>query len=133
MMVMPGLVHACRGHDVLGAACKTWMAGTSPAMTTDAGPRPGMTPSASLIRLAGILYVGVTNDLVRRVYEHRTGAVAGFTKHYGLKTLVYFETFDDIQSAIQREKNIKHRSRAWKVRLVHQNNPQWLDLYETLT
>jgi putative endonuclease len=81
----------------------------------------------------GILYVGVTNDLVRRVYEHRIGAVAGFTKRHGLKTLVYFEAFDDIRSAIQREKNIKHWSRAWKVRIIHQNNPQWLDLYETLT
>ena len=80
----------------------------------------------------GILYVGVTSDLVKRVYEHRTVAVPGFTKRYGLKTLVYFEVFDDIQSAIQREKNVKHWSRAWKVRLVHQNNPQWLDLYDTL-
>ncbi len=81
----------------------------------------------------GILYVGVTNDLVRRVYEHRTGAVAGFTKRYSLKTLVYFESFDDIRSAIQREKNIKHWSRTWKVRLILANNPEWLDLYDTLT
>ncbi len=54
-------------------------------------------------------------------------------QRYGLKTLVYFEVFDDIQSAIQREKNIKHWSRTWKVRLTHQNNPQWLDLYDSLT
>ena len=81
----------------------------------------------------GILYVGVTNDLVRRVHEHRTGAVAGFTKRYGLKTLVYFEVFDDIRTAIQREKNIKHWSRTWKVRLILAENPQWRDLYDSLT
>jgi len=80
----------------------------------------------------GVLYIGVTNDLIRRVYEHRTGAVEGFTRRFGLKRLVYFETFEDIQTAIQREKNIKHWSRAWKVRLIHQDNPQWLDLYDTL-
>jgi len=66
----------------------------------------------------GALYVGVTSDLVRRVYEHRSGVVDGFTKRYGLKRLVYFEVFDDIQSAIQREHNIKHWSRAWKVGLM---------------
>src|SRR5262249_8032731 len=81
----------------------------------------------------GILYVGVTNDLIRRVYEHRTGAVAGFTKRYDLKTLLYLEVFDDIRSAIQREKNIKHWSRTWKVRLILAGNPQWLDLYDSLT
>jgi putative endonuclease len=62
----------------------------------------------------GTLYVGVTNDLVRRLYEHRNDFVAGFTKRYGLKRLVYFEQYDDIQTAIQREKNIKHWPREWK-------------------
>src|SRR5579862_7217190 len=71
----------------------------------------------------GILYVGVTNDLVRRVFEHRSGCVEGFTKRYGLKKLVYFESFDNIQNAIQRERNIKHWSRAWKVRLIVVDNP----------
>ena len=66
----------------------------------------------------GILYVGVTNDLIRRVYEHRTGAVPGFTKRYGLKSLVYFEAYDEIQTAIQREHTMKHWSRTWKVRLI---------------
>jgi putative endonuclease len=66
----------------------------------------------------GILYVGVTSNLARRIYEHRIGAVAGFTKRYALKRLVYFESFDDIQTAIQREHNIKHWNRAWKVRLI---------------
>ena len=77
----------------------------------------------------GILYVGVTNDLVRRVFEHRSGLVDGFTKQHGLKRLVYFERFDDIRDAIQREHNIKHWSRAWKVRKIVVDNPEWNDLY----
>jgi putative endonuclease len=80
----------------------------------------------------GILYVGVTSDLVRRAYEHRNGLVAGFTKRYGIKRLVYFEHYEDIQIAIQREHNIKHWSRAWKVRLILANNPEWNDLYDTI-
>jgi putative endonuclease len=81
----------------------------------------------------GTLYVGVTNDLIRRVYEHREGLVRGFTKQYGLKRLVYFESYDDIRSAIQREHNIKHWSRTWKVRLILRENPTWRDLFEELT
>jgi putative endonuclease len=81
----------------------------------------------------GILYVGVTSDLVRRIFEHRSGFVAGFTKQYGLKRLVYFEQFDDIRDAIQREHNIKHWPRAWKVRKIVAMNPDWDDLYDTIT
>jgi putative endonuclease len=77
----------------------------------------------------GTLYVGVTNDLVRRIYEHREGMVPGFTKRYGLKQLVHFERYDDPYTAIQREKNIKHWSRAWKLDLIVGANPQWRDLY----
>ena len=80
----------------------------------------------------GILYVGVTNDLVRRVFEHRSGFIDGFTKQYGLKRLVYFERFDDIRDAIQREHNIKHWPRAWKVRKIIVDNPNWDDLYPTI-
>ena len=80
----------------------------------------------------GILYVGVTNDLVRRSYEHRNGLVAGFTRKYAIKRLVYFERYDDIQTAIQREHNIKHWPRTWKVRLILQNNPEWNDLYDLI-
>ncbi len=80
----------------------------------------------------GVLYVGVTNDLVRRVFEHRSGFVEGFTKRYGLKMLVYIETFDDIRNAIQREHNIKHWSRAWKVRMIVAANPNWCDLFKTI-
>jgi putative endonuclease len=81
----------------------------------------------------GTLYVGVTNDLVRRIYEHREGAIPGFTKRYGLKQLVYFERYDTPAAAIQREKNIKHWSRAWKLDLVNSSNPQWRDLYNDIT
>jgi putative endonuclease len=79
------------------------------------------------------LYVGVTNDLVRRTYEHRNGLVKGFTKRYGLKMLVYLERYDAPRLAIQREKNIKHWSRIWKLQLVESSNPQWRDLYNDIT
>jgi putative endonuclease len=81
----------------------------------------------------GILYVGVTSDLVRRVYEHRNGLIAGFTKRYAVKRLVYFENHEEIQAAIQREHNIKHWSRKWKVRLILADNPDWNDLYDSIT
>ena len=84
-------------------------------------------------RRDGTLYVGVTSNLVRRCYEHQNGFVDGFTKQYGLKSLVYFETYDDIRLAIQREKTIKHWPRAWKVRLIHGFNPEWADLYDSIT
>ena len=80
----------------------------------------------------GTLYVGVASDLPRRAYQHREGLVDGFTKPYGLKMLVYCEQHDDIRIAIQREKAIKHWSRAWKVRLIHGMNPEWEDLYNKL-
>jgi len=80
----------------------------------------------------GTLYVGVTSDLARRAWEHREGVVDGFTKRYGLKRLVYVERYDDIHSAIQREKLMKHWPRAWKVRLILRENPHWNDLHERL-
>ena len=80
----------------------------------------------------GILYVGVTSDLVRRVFEHRSGFVEGFTKRYGLNRLVYLEQFDDIRDAIQREHNIKHWSREWKIDLITEQNPDWRDLYSEI-
>jgi putative endonuclease len=80
----------------------------------------------------GTLYVGVTSDIICRCYEHRNGLIDGFTKQYELKRLVYFEVFDDIRLAIQREKTIKHWPRAWKVRLINGDNPEWRDLYKTL-
>ena len=80
----------------------------------------------------GTLYVGVTSNLARRAWEHREGVVEGFTKRYGLKRLVYVERYDDIRLAIQREKNLKHWSRAWKVQLILAKNPNWNDLYDQL-
>ena len=81
----------------------------------------------------GTLYIGVTNNLARRVWEHREGAVEGFTKRYGLKRLVYAEHHDDIRVAIQREKSLKRWPRAWKVRLIHADNPNWDDLYDRVS
>ena len=80
----------------------------------------------------GTLYIGVTNDLVRRVYEHREGLVAGFTERHGVKCLVYYEAYDQVERAIQREKNIKHWSRAWKVALIERDNPLLSDLWNSI-
>ena len=80
----------------------------------------------------GVLHTGVTADIARRVFEHREGLVSGFTRRYGLKRLVWLEAHDDIRSAIQRESNIKHWSRAWKAQMIVDANPGWADLYETL-
>ena len=80
-------------------------------------------------RIGGTLYIGVTNDLVRRVGEHRLELMKGLTKRYGVHKLVYFEQFDDIENAIVREKRLKKWNRAWKVRLIEELNPNWDDLY----
>jgi putative endonuclease len=80
----------------------------------------------------GTLYSGVTNNIARRAWEHREGVADGFTKRYELKRLVYAERHEDIGVAIQREKNIKHWPRAWKVKLILEQNPKWNDLYDQL-
>jgi putative endonuclease len=80
----------------------------------------------------GTLYIGVTNDLARRVLEHREGLVPGFTKTYGVKMLVYFEAFDNIGQAIHREKRLKKYKREWKINLIQQSNVAWRDLADTL-
>ncbi|PKP68061.1 MAG: excinuclease ABC subunit C [Alphaproteobacteria bacterium HGW-Alphaproteobacteria-5] len=80
----------------------------------------------------GTLYVGVTSDIRRRASEHHAGTYPGFSKHYGLKRLVFMERHEEIESAIARETRIKKWPRAWKVRLIHEFNPDWDDLYETL-
>jgi putative endonuclease len=84
-------------------------------------------------RPGGTIYVGVTNDLVRRTYEHRNGLISGFTKRYRIKSLVYFEQYDTAPAAIQREKNIKHWPREWKIDLILSMNPTWRDLYDQIT
>jgi putative endonuclease len=78
----------------------------------------------------GVLYVGVTSDLIRRIAEHRAGEIDGFTKKYSLKRLVYFERHDEILTAIAREKAIKSWPRRWKVQLITKDNFEWADLYE---
>jgi putative endonuclease len=80
----------------------------------------------------GTLYVGVTSELARRAWEHREGVVEGFTKQFGLKRLVYAERHEDIRAAIQREHNIKHWPRTWKLQLISSMNPNWDDLYDRL-
>ena len=82
-------------------------------------------------RRNGTLYVGVTNDLVRRVYEHKFVNVGGFAKRYNCKQLVYYEIYDDIYSAICREKEIKGGSRKKKLALIESMNPEWTDLYDS--
>jgi len=80
----------------------------------------------------GTLYIGVTSNLSRRVWEHREGLTGGFTQRYGLKRLVYYESYDEIRNALQREKNLKHWPRLWKLALIREANPEWDDLYEQL-
>ena len=80
----------------------------------------------------GTLYTGVTSDLVKRVYEHKNDLVEGFTKKYQVHSLVYFESFSDINEAIHREKCIKRWKRAWKIELMEKNNPNWKDRYDEI-
>jgi putative endonuclease len=83
-------------------------------------------------RKDGAIYVGTTNDLVRRIYEHRTKAVRGFTSKYNITRLVWFEIYDDPLSAISREKELKKWKRSWKIKLIEARNPEWQDLYESI-
>ena len=81
----------------------------------------------------GTLYLGVTNDLVRRIHEHKTKVVPGFTAQYGVTRLVWYEVYEDPINAITREKDIKKWRRDWKIRLIEEENPEWLDLYPSIT
>jgi putative endonuclease len=80
----------------------------------------------------GTLYCGVTNDLIRRVAEHKNGTVKGFTSEHNVKTLVYYEAAEDISDAIQREKCVKEWKREWKLELIEKFNPDWKDLYDDI-
>ncbi len=84
-------------------------------------------------RRNGTLYIGVTSDLTRRIWQHRTEAVDGLSARFGTKTLVYFEVFDDIETAIPREKALKKWRRKWKRDLIEKINPDWRDLYPDIT
>jgi putative endonuclease len=83
-------------------------------------------------RKHGTIYVGVTNDLVRRVYQHKEKLTKGFTKRYAVVRLVWFETYDDITAAIEREKVLKKWRREWKINLIERDNPNWDDLYDAI-
>lgn len=80
----------------------------------------------------GVLYIGVTSDLIKRVYEHKQGFVSSFTKKYHVNKLVYYEVGQDTYAAITREKQLKKWRRSWKVELIEKMNPAWKDLYEDL-
>ena len=82
--------------------------------------------------IGGTLYIGVTNDLIRRVAEHRLKLAKGFTKKYDVDKLVYLELFEDAENAIKREKQLKKWNRAWKIRLIEELNPNWDDLYPSI-
>ncbi|MGB3403150.1 MAG: GIY-YIG nuclease family protein [Microcoleaceae cyanobacterium] len=80
----------------------------------------------------GTLYIGVTSNLIKRVWQHKNNLVEGFTHKYSVHQLVYFELYDDMAEAITREKRLKKWNRSWKVRLIEEQNPKWKDLYEGL-
>jgi putative endonuclease len=78
----------------------------------------------------GTLYIGVTNDLEKRLYEHKNNLIDGFTKRYRVHNLVYYESVNDVNAALQREKQLKRWTRKWKIELIEQENPEWRDLAE---
>jgi putative endonuclease len=81
----------------------------------------------------GTLYLGVTNNLIRRIYEHKSKVVPGFTAQYNVTRLVWYEIYDDAITAISREKELKKWRRDWKIRLIEEDNPDWSDLYTSIT
>ena len=81
----------------------------------------------------GTLYIGMTDDLVRRIWQHRDGILPGFTKRYGVKTLVWYELHESRDSAFARERQLKKWNRAWKLKLIEEQNPAWRDLWEEIT
>jgi putative endonuclease len=95
-------------------------------------PRPAKQPSVYILasKRDGVLYIGVTSDLAQRVGLHKQDLIEGFTKKYGVHTLVYYEMRQTMPEAIRREKQLKKWNRAWKVRLIEQLNPEWRDLWE---
>ena len=84
-------------------------------------------------RKYGTLYIGVTNDIIRRIHEHKSRVAAGFSKRYSVDRLVWFEIYEDPVTAITREKELKKWRREWKIRLIEEQNPQWIDLYPQIT
>lgn len=85
-----------------------------------------------IVDVVAALYIGVTSDLIKRIWQHKSGVMAGFTQKYNIKTLVYYEQHDNAESAIHREKRLKEWKRAWKLALIEKQNPSWRDLYEEI-
>lgn len=81
----------------------------------------------------GTIYIGVTSDLIKRIYQHKNKITDGFTKDYGVDKLVYYECTDTIDTAILREKQLKNWHRHWKINLIEKDNPEWLDIYDQIT
>ena len=105
-----------------------------PLRRSGAGRNPERLPCVYILasQRNGTLYAGVTSDLIRRVWEHKNDLTDGFTKRYGVHTLVWYEVHDNMESAIRREKAIKKWRRTWKITLIEQLNALWQDLYEEL-
>ena len=80
----------------------------------------------------GTLYIGITSDLIRRIWEHKNGIIEGFSNKYNVDKLVYYEIFDDPENAIKREKRLKSYKRQWKIDLIEKSNPAWKDLYQNI-
>ena len=129
------------GFSGVGQLPEFVMAGLDPAISAAVAVPSGQADNDQMSggwvyivtnRPDGTLYVGVTSDLARRAWEHREGVADGFTRRYRLKRLVWAERHEDIRGAIQREKNLKHWPRAWKVDLIVAENPDWSDLYDKL-
>ena len=112
-------------------ATKPWVPASAGTWKCDM-TRPGYLYLMASAR-NGTLYLGVTSDLLARVWQHRNEVVESFTKKYGCHTLVWYEAFDDIQQARQRELQMKKWKRAWKIELIERDNPQWLDLFDRLS
>jgi len=121
-------LHECdiaKGHFCAGGTCGSNI--------TNASKRMGQYYVYILAsQRNGTLYIGMTNDLIRRVWEHKQDLVEGFTKKYGVHRLVWYEPADEPLAAITREKQLKKWNRAWKLRLIEEMNPDWRDLYEDI-
>jgi len=138
----PSLGPRLRGDDIsvihsrLRKTCHSRVGG-NPENLSKPSMVPSMEPYAYVYILAsrrnGTLYIGVTNDLVRRTWMHREGKVPGFTQRYGVKTLVHYEPFKDINDALRREKALKKWYRQWKLRLIEESNPAWRDLWPDIS
>lgn len=142
MPAFAGMTHVLSGIGIQFLKRKNFLFANftnilSPQTDAPAGRRiwgPGFMSEYYVYILAskrnGTLYIGVTNDLVRRIYEHKHNLVEGFTKRHNVHELVYYEQGEDIYEAISREKQLKAWQRKWKIELIEKSNPQWKDLFK---